>query len=94
MKHTPGPWIAEMVENGEGTLVYGRIKEKGSRHSLAFAGVYEGHNAEANARLIAAAPELLEACQLLMEVVIDKYDIEELETAWYAAREVIAKALS
>ena len=45
-----------------------------------------------NARLMAQAPNLLEACKLTAAIVIDKYDAgdEALNAAWDAAREVIA----
>ena len=54
--HTKGPWKAESVKS-DGTLVYKRIKAANGK-SVAFAGVYKGHDEEANALLIAAAPEL------------------------------------
>ena len=65
--HTPGPWAVERVKS-EGKLVYARIGPLG-RGSIAYSGVYgpskkksdvlTEDEAEANARLIAAAPELL-----------------------------------
>lgn len=58
MEHTPGPWKAESVKSDRHTLVYKRIMA--GKEAVAFAGVYKEHSAEANARLIAAAPELLE----------------------------------
>ena len=47
-----------------------------------------------DACLIAAAPELLEACELTFAIVIDGYDAgdEPLNKAWDAAREAIRKA--
>ena len=71
-KHTPGPWEARCIEsqewaidapNGDPTIGYSSW--------TALASVYGSNDfrregeavAEANARLIAAAPELLEACK-------------------------------
>jgi len=55
-KHTPAPWI----DNGEGLIV----SNKGDVATIAAAydlhNDYTGTEQEANARLIAAAPELLE----------------------------------
>ena len=52
MKHTPGPWKISAdgndIENVYGAVVYFR---------------YADETAEANARLMAAAPELLAACK-------------------------------
>lgn len=65
MKHTPGPWIFEEVRGSDDkTLVYRRILNVGNvykQKGIASTGIDE--EAEANARLIAAAPELLEACK-------------------------------
>ena len=51
-KHTPGPW------NGLSGLI---ASEKGDH--IATVWLTQDDNLEANARLIAAAPELLEACE-------------------------------
>ena len=63
MKHTPGPWKASEDFNLTGTLV---SFIEGGGHSIAQTRLDddtpEGMN-QANARLIAAAPELLEACR-------------------------------
>ena len=54
-KHTPGPWKFE----NKGYRIEVRTDEL---HTFAF-----GVSDEGNARLIAAAPELLEACQTFAE---------------------------
>ena len=46
-------------------------------------------NTEANARLIAAAPELLEALELVMDRLVDRHETDE---AAVHARAAIAKA--
>ena len=64
MKHTPGPWnyqeesdaYTHIVRDSDGKYVCGC-----SQHTSG--------DAEANARLIAAAPELLAACKLIAAYV-------------------------
>lgn len=65
-KHTPGPWIlAESVENRFSKTDMRRVRaaNEGAEHGAVCEvyGVRDGSTACANARLIAAAPELLEA---------------------------------
>jgi hypothetical protein len=69
-KHTPGPWhvVCHTSEDGrigpgDDWTVYGR----NTTHAIAFEGGHNPH-AEADARLIAAAPDLLEALQALLEL--------------------------
>ena len=58
MPHTLGPWHAD--ENGDGThcITAGRGADIADTRS--------SDDEEANARLIAAAPDLLEACQAVL----------------------------
>lgn len=56
-KHTPGPWT--YLRNPEGTRW---IIDAGAFHAIAATAGYEPDN-EANARLIAAAPEMLDALE-------------------------------
>ena len=58
--HTPGPWIA--YEWAPGWSI-GAINAQ-----YTVANLSECNNARANARLIAAAPELLEVCQAIAEL--------------------------
>lgn len=62
-KHTPGPWTVTKVApdkypSGYRASVYYAIKANGSRIAQT-SGEHMTQDAEANARLIAAAPELL-----------------------------------
>ncbi len=59
-QHTPGPWSSQSVTsvNERGVFVYKRIVSPQGKTIVSDRG-YIGDNAEANARLIAAAPELL-----------------------------------
>ena len=64
-EHTPGPWKIEHSTNG--TFPY-RIVKFGERNPIASCRGISGKESEdaANARLIAAAPNLLEACKTLV----------------------------
>lgn len=55
-KHTPGPWT--VVHEDEGSCFVDTVAPGNSQWAIA---VPRGPNSKANARLIAAAPELLEA---------------------------------
>lgn len=64
MSHTPGPW--EIQDLAPPINIYGPEREDGTRPWVAECGGDEPYNSqtdEANARLIAAAPDLLEACR-------------------------------
>jgi hypothetical protein len=85
-QHTPGPWsfeelngILEIIdETGLGTIAQLLTIESGiSEEDIA------------NARLIATAPEMLDA----LEWAVETADSEQYEASWYAsARAAIAKA--
>jgi len=95
MKHTPGPWIRE------GSLVYA-LNERGRDRMCMNIHVYtsaidgaEPGEAEANARLIAAAPEMLEALQRFVEVDACDCHTRKNEAgpcAWCQAKAATAKA--
>lgn len=103
--HTPGPWTTDEDDHD---ALYQNIKIKaGKHHTVCTVWIDDApvrdFNAEqqANARLIAAAPELLEAlkqCRLALEPYDDvkprdwKTDREKLAFAHQAARAAIAKA--
>lgn len=66
VSHTPGPWILN------GTLVHKQHDEKRDRFSI----WVQDHNnvcdkgeIEANARLVSAAPDLLEACKAALDMI-------------------------
>jgi hypothetical protein len=69
------------------------------RYQLGACGGDAEANAPANAMLIAAAPDLLEALRTLEEDISDRFDIESsscnpgMRSAVYQARKAIAKAM-
>jgi len=88
-QHTAGPWIIQEhkdknfgIDLTEGKN--GKVICNVTSHYIA-----EHEEAQANARLIAAAPELLAALQDL--VAISKYPYQEMATYKYA-QEIIKKA--
>jgi hypothetical protein len=61
-QHTPGPWSFAMDRNHARIYLHGLGRPDAVRGSDSLC----GYCGEANARLIAAAPELLEACNRLV----------------------------
>lgn len=85
-KHTPGPWVFQAHDHWLPAVVIGE--------SVWHAGLVTGRERpgehEANARLIAAAPDLLAALKALLPwVAAPPSDSAE---AWRAAQAAIAKA--
>ena len=60
-KHTPGPWWIDDRRVADGALQV-QAQHRGEGSSYCVASVNGWEVPEANARLIAAAPDLLEAC--------------------------------
>ena len=88
-KHTPGPWrvgqIAQTVvaDSADGThAAHGEIEYYGAPL------VCESVSSSANAHLIAAAPELLAACESSLAMV----ETNQGPPDWDAMRAAIAKA--
>jgi hypothetical protein len=107
VKHTPGPWEIANDMYGIGNMkVYGvECKQNGIRQPIANCGWDDRGESEANARLIAAAPEMLEALedvelrctQARIASTIGKKDQteflrSELERIAEHARAILAKA--
>lgn len=61
-KHTPGPWMFDATLKGDGSFGGSYIVSNNAKRTWPLAEVYR----EDNARLIAAAPELLEALKALV----------------------------
>lgn len=74
MSHTPGPWGAHIDRHGFVTLGAGPVYIRGPEDGFNVAGFMSA----ADARLIAAAPDLLAALEELAHIV------EEIEIYGYA----------
>lgn len=82
MNHTPGPWKeGGFSAESQGSVIF---TEREPRRDIAYiAGGNVQHNA--NARLIASAPELLEQCTILCDAIREftaGMEWPELEPAW------------
>ncbi len=86
MSQTPGPWDSQgvIVFNVAGDVIICRC-EYGGKTSPEF------HQSMENARLIAAAPELLQALKRLRDLPIECSQQED-NAAWDEAHAAIAKA--
>ncbi|WP_414490143.1 hypothetical protein [Stenotrophomonas maltophilia] len=62
-KHTPGPWMVRFREDGSSYISMGDPNKGPHKAADLFLTADGGESDLADARLIAAAPELLEACQ-------------------------------
>ena len=88
--HTPGPWVSEDCTPGESVGLCFAIK---SKHTIVARTTDGWKEARANARLIAAAPEMH---QLLGEILLE-YEAEakaegwDLPTSGEMIRELLAK---
>lgn len=98
-QHTPGPWEIRKAKDGSGDIAIVAPNAPADQYSRpgilgeCYADIRRmGENntaeAEANARLIAAAPELMEA----LKVIIDDPKSEVPSGLYIAARAAIAKA--
>lgn len=86
-QHTPGPWIfSPTYQDEEGNWFVSVIREGGGKPFIAKVGGRTQEEAEANARLIAAALELLTAC----ERALARIEAEE-ETAMDTGDHAMAK---
>ena len=103
MSHTPGPWIArcddqtEGLKRGDNGIRFWSIRGEGKYrgdmctvHAAEHIGGVTIDERDANARLIAAAPELLEALQGLVGKSTDTPG--DWSREWNAALAAIAKA--
>ena len=97
-KHTPGPWeVSQYCENGCGA----QLGIKGKDRTLFWNyRIYTGKGcpnetdveANANAKLIAAAPELLEACKLVYHKTCYPYGADIMRELRSVLKAAIKKA--
>jgi hypothetical protein len=67
-QHTPGPWVALSTHPGQYAIIPTKHQKHENMWTLAYIRDFQS-NDKANARLIAAAPELLEALQAAAELI-------------------------
>lgn len=95
-KHTPGPWVAHGYPNGSRQIgpaePFGVVCEVWSAIGTDSADAIA--QADANERLIAAAPDLLAALQRLDRIDrgLDAWHEDARAEAWQQGRAAIAKA--
>ncbi len=93
--HTPAPWLIEWnaAQSGEGHYITDS-KDMVELSRIAAVLFHDDADGEtrANARLLAAAPELLEACKRMIEWDDRKHDHPQRQAAYRNARAAIAKA--
>jgi hypothetical protein len=100
-KHTPGPWRVESVNGPYPHDICLGYDVPGAGSPYLLASVFDDENdpppalvdavqANANARLIAASPDLYEACRALLDAV--RQDNRGLAEAWNKAVAALAKA--
>jgi hypothetical protein len=89
-KHTPGPWlISERVKTAR--LDNALMVRPADHHNYEYGATAIIATSEADARLVAAAPELLESLQQLIEW-FDSDSKEPIEAPLDVARAAISKA--
>ena len=89
MGHTPGPWrIGKSYAEGEIAIRNGNDMEE----CLAVVCSINEVEPEANAQLISAAPELLEACKLAHEIAFFNQHVSGMIALAEICRKAIAKA--
>jgi len=94
--HTPGPWTIKQATSSAMVSVYAG----GFNVACTGSANVEEDNADANARLIAAAPELLEACREALNMLGASRDhctgerglVHRIDAAAKAAHAAIRKA--
>jgi len=96
-KHTKGPWVVD-YDHSTSSAEHIRAGIDGDMYDVASVLCDETGSANANARLIASAPELLDVCRCALadlEGVLPEYDPEREHPAWETLQELrvaIAKA--
>ena len=74
MKHTPGPWLySEHLIYPCGAYGEDKLVKHGSKSVAMVRATGNAEETEANAKLIAAAPELLEALQDCRDILTDVF---------------------
>uniref|UniRef100_A0A6M3LWM1 Uncharacterized protein n=1 Tax=viral metagenome TaxID=1070528 RepID=A0A6M3LWM1_9ZZZZ len=93
MKHTKGPWKAGHHHIGDGWRVFVQHQADDDQHD-AICDIETWQTKEetqANAALMAASPELLEACKEVEALLWGNPTQEDINKAFYTVREAIAE---
>ena len=85
-EHTPGPWT---IQHGASPRVY--LIDSPQGHAIGEI-VYSDTRNPSDAQLIAAAPDLLQALNGMLQLFADTQDMEDYETVQFA-RAAIYKAI-
>jgi hypothetical protein len=89
MKHTPGPWIIYKAADGDSWIG----TEAGDDRIATLGGNMSPKEEEGNANVLAAAPELLEACEDVLHQIGTDSDLENITgAAKYKTLEVKLRA--
>jgi len=86
--HTPGPWTVEPGVPDGGGIGIGPILEGIGPHAIV---TFNGGDSEANARVIALAPEMVEALRAMVAAQSLPFDHAERRDALARARAILAK---
>lgn len=92
--HTPGPWTAAPMVRHADNAFYITATPNGnnSEKEVAVVGPCLAKTTAANARLIAAAPDLLDALEALAKLTFESGLTADNTDDWRQARVAIAKA--
>lgn len=89
-QHTPGPWSIAMDDGAYPKAIIEALDGDGYESTIAVVYKFDD-NLESNAHLIAASPELLEACEALLDHASAQFSPDATE-AINKALAAIAKA--
>jgi hypothetical protein len=89
VKHTPGPWTVDEIDVGRTAHILGGVSNFCAEIVATVA--LEGQESQANARLIAAAPDLLEALRRALWC-LDHEQYDQDDPYYGAINAAIAKA--
>lgn len=91
--HTPGPWIARKPDSPLHVLISANGEDTdGSRNGGVYVARSQGPDAVANSHLIAAAPDLLQIAERILDRGYVSSSIEEEREDHIALAAAIAKA--
>lgn len=98
-KHTPGPWSSSIIPfelraTDSVSSIWGPYKESGSPLIADISRSPGDEEAQANAHLIAACPDMIKALQEFVKWAEDQAMWDKTGSAYYMAVEAIKKAIN